>query len=68
MPLYLLDTDVPENQPKDRVLTQRLYSPDPETRINQEIVLGIGGVRVLRALQINPVVWHMNEGHSAFST
>jgi starch phosphorylase len=68
VPLYLLDTDVPENQPKDRVLTQRLYSPDPETRINQEIVLGVGGVRVLRALQINPVVWHMNEGHSAFTT
>ncbi len=66
--LYLLDTDVAENLPKDRVLTQRLYSPDPETRINQEIVLGIGGVRVLRALGINPAVWHMNEGHSAFST
>jgi len=66
--LYLLDTDVAENLPKDRVLTQRLYSPDPETRINQEIVLGIGGVRVLRALGIDPAVWHMNEGHSAFST
>ena len=66
--LYLLDTDVAENLPKDRVLTQRLYSPDPETRINQEIVLGIGGVRALRALGINPAVWHMNEGHSAFST
>jgi len=68
VPLYLLDTDVPENLPKDRVLTQRLYSPDPETRINQEIVLGVGGVRLLRALGINPAVWHMNEGHSAFST
>jgi len=68
VPLYLLDTDVPDNLPKDRVLTQRLYSPDPETRINQEVVLGIGGVRVLRACQINPTVWHLNEGHSAFST
>ena len=68
VPLYLLDTDLPENAPYDRVLTQRLYSPDPDTRIDQEIVLGIGGVRALRALKINPAVWHMNEGHPAFST
>jgi len=68
VPLYLLDTDLPENAPHDRVLTQRLYSPDPDTRIDQEIVLGIGGVRALRALKINPAVWHMNEGHPAFST
>lgn len=68
VPLYLLDTDVPENSPSDRVLTQRLYSPDPDTRIDQEIVLGIGGVRALRALKVNPGVWHMNEGHPAFST
>lgn len=68
VPLYLIDTDLPENLPQDRVLTQRLYSPDPDTRINQEMVLGIGGVRALRDLKINPVVWHMNEGHPAFST
>jgi starch phosphorylase len=67
VPLYLLDTDLPENRPQDRTLTQRLYSPDPDTRVNQEIVLGIGGVRALRALKINPAVWHMNEGHPAFS-
>ena len=68
VPLYLMDTDVLENAPTDRVLTQRLYSPDPDTRINQEMVLGIGGVRALRELKINPAVWHMNEGHPAFST
>jgi starch phosphorylase len=68
VPLYLIDTDLPENAPQDRELTQRLYSPDPDTRINQEVILGIGGVRVLRELKIEPVVWHMNEGHPAFST
>jgi starch phosphorylase len=68
VPLYLIDTDLPENQTEDRVLTQRLYSPDPDTRINQEMVLGIGGVRALRSLRISPAVWHMNEGHPAFST
>lgn len=67
-PLYLLDTDVDENDPWDRELSARLYSGDSETRIRQEIVLGVGGVRVLRALGINPNVWHMNEGHSAFLT
>lgn len=65
-PLYLLDTDVDENEPWDRELSARLYSGDSETRIRQEIMLGIGGVRALRALGINPSVWHMNEGHSAF--
>jgi len=64
--LYLLDTDVDENDPWDRELSARLYSGDSETRIRQEILLGVGGVRVLRALNINPTVWHMNEGHSAF--
>jgi glycogen phosphorylase len=64
--LYLLDTDVDENDPWDRELSARLYSGDSETRIRQEILLGIGGVRVLRALNIHPTVWHMNEGHSAF--
>ncbi len=66
--LYLLDTDVEENSPWDRELSARLYSGDRETRIRQEILLGVGGVRVLRALGINPAVWHMNEGHSAFLT
>lgn len=65
-PLYLLDTDVDENDPWDRELSARLYSGDSETRIRQEIMLGIGGVRALRALGIAPKVWHMNEGHSAF--
>lgn len=65
-PLYLLDTDVDENEPWDRELSARLYSGDSETRIRQEMMLGIGGVRALRKLGINPAVWHMNEGHSAF--
>lgn len=65
-PLYLLDTDVDENDPWDRELSARLYAGDSETRIRQEIMLGIGGVRALRALGIEPKVWHMNEGHSAF--
>jgi starch phosphorylase len=66
VPLYLLDTDVDENEPWDRELSARLYSGDIEHRIRQEIMLGIGGVRALRALNIEPSVWHMNEGHSAF--
>ena len=66
VPLYLMDTDVDENDPWDRELSARLYSGDSELRIRQEIVLGIGGVRVLRALGIEPHVLHMNEGHSAF--
>ena len=65
-PLYLLDTDVDENDPWDRELSARLYSGDSEMRIRQEIMLGIGGVRALRALGIEPSAWHMNEGHSAF--
>lgn len=64
--LYMMDTDVPENDPWNRELSARLYSGDSEMRIRQEIMLGIGGVRVLRALGITPEVWHMNEGHSAF--
>jgi starch phosphorylase len=66
VPLYLLDTDVDENEPWDRELSARLYSGDIEHRIRQEFMLGIGGVRALRALGIEPSVWHMNEGHSAF--
>jgi starch phosphorylase len=64
--IYLLDTNVEENSPNDRLLSARLYIADKELRIQQEMVLGIGGVRVLRALGINPVVWHANEGHTAF--
>lgn len=67
-PLYLLDTDVDENDPWDRELSARLYSGDSETRVRQEIMLGIGGVRMLRKLGIHPTIWHMNEGHSAFLT
>ena len=66
--LYLLCCDVEENMPQDRQLCARLYTADQEQRIQQEIVLGVGGVRVLRALGINPSVWHVNEGHSAFMT
>ncbi|NOZ53520.1 MAG: glycosyltransferase family 1 protein [Gammaproteobacteria bacterium] len=64
--LYLLDTDVSENDEKIRSITHRLYGGDKSTRILQEIVLGIGGVRALIALGLNPTVWHINEGHSAF--
>jgi len=66
VPLFLMDTDLPQNSTGDRELTMRLYQSDPDARISQEIVLGIGGVRVLRTLGIQPSVWHMNEGHSAF--
>ncbi len=66
VPLYLIDTGVEGNRPADREISARLYSGDQEFRLRQEIVLGIGGVRVLRALGIAPVVWHANEGHSAF--
>jgi glycogen phosphorylase len=64
--IYLLDTDIEENPPQDRQLSARLYVADKESRIQQEIVLGIGGVRVLRALGIKPAIWHANEGHTAF--
>ena len=64
--LYLLDTNLEENAPWDRELSARLYGGDRETRIQQEIILGIGGVRALRALGIEPDVFHLNEGHAAF--
>ncbi|MDB6062796.1 MAG: alpha-glucan phosphorylase [Verrucomicrobiaceae bacterium] len=64
--LYLLDTDLEENQERDRGITHRLYGGDKETRIQQEIVLGIGGVRALELLGLKPTVWHINEGHAAF--
>jgi starch phosphorylase len=63
---YLMDTNVSQNAPWDRELSARLYGGDQETRIRQEMVLGLGGVRVLRALAVEPSAWHMNEGHSAF--
>lgn len=64
--LYLMDTDVPENNQYDRTITYKLYGGDKETRIQQEILLGIGGIRLLDALNIKGTVYHMNEGHSAF--
>lgn len=64
--IYLLDTDMEENDPKDRTLSHQLYGGDLEMRLRQEIVLGIGGVRALRALDLAPDVWHINEGHAAF--
>jgi starch phosphorylase len=67
IPLFLLDTDIPENRAEDRHLTARLYGGDSRTRIRQEIMLGIGGARALSAMGIQPSVIHMNEGHSAFA-
>ncbi len=64
--LFLLDTDLEENAPWDRELSARLYGGDRETRIQQEIILGIGGVRALKAMGIQPAAWHLNEGHAAF--
>ncbi len=66
--LYLLDTDRDDNDPIDRWLTGHLYGGNQETRIAQEVVLGIGGVRALYALRINPSIYHLNEGHAAFCT
>lgn len=66
VPLLLLDSNVESNNPYDKELTARLYTSDMESRISQELILGIGGVRALRALGYQPTVWHMNEGHSAF--
>ncbi len=66
VPLVLLDTDVPQNDSADRPITSMLYTPGREMRLAQEVVLGVGGVRALEALGIEPSVWHMNEGHSAF--
>ncbi len=66
IPLYLLDTNLAENSPADRDITSRLYGGGSEMRIKQEIVLGIGGVRAMEAVNLQPTVWHMNEGHAAF--
>jgi starch phosphorylase len=64
--LLLLDSDIPENAEHDRAICHRLYGGDRATRIEQEIVLGVGGVRALAAVGLKPTVWHMNEGHAAF--
>lgn len=64
--IYFLDADLPVNSSEDRELTGQLYGGDQETRIGQEILLGMGGVRALRALGLEPTVWHINEGHAAF--
>jgi glycogen phosphorylase len=66
VPVYLLDTNTPENAPTDRDITHRLYGGDESTRVRQEMILGIGGIRALRALGAQPAVWHLNEGHAAF--
>lgn len=65
VPVLLLDTDVPENDDSDRPITHILYVRGREMRLHQELVLGVGGVRALRALHLEPAVWHLNEGHSA---
>jgi starch phosphorylase len=64
--LYLLDSDLADNNDADRRITYQLYGGDIHTRIQQEIVLGLGGVRALRAIGLQPTVWHINEGHAAF--
>ncbi len=64
--IYLLDTELPENESAYRGLTSRVYGGDMTTRIGQEIVMGIGGARLLQALDVTPAVFHLNEGHSAF--
>jgi len=64
--VLLLDADIPENMSEDRQVTARLYGGDSRTRISQELILGVGGVRALRAAGLRPAVFHMNEGHAAF--
>ena len=66
VPVYLLDTNCEDNAPADRDITHRLYGGDESTRVRQEMILGICGVRALRALGVAPAVWHLNEGHAAF--
>lgn len=64
--LYLLDTDLPDNSEYDRLITHQLYGGNKTMRIEQEIILGVGGVAALRAMGIKPTIWHSNEGHAAF--
>ncbi|HEY9014380.1 MAG TPA: alpha-glucan family phosphorylase, partial [Gemmatimonadales bacterium] len=66
VPIYLLDTNLEANHPDDRGLMNKLYAGGPELRLRQEWILGVGGVRVLRAMGIDPGVWHANEGHAGF--
>src|SRR5437764_13928370 len=66
VPILLLDTDLEQNDPADRGLSHRLYAGGPDLRLRQEWILGVGGVRVLRALGYDPAAWHANEGHAAF--
>jgi starch phosphorylase len=66
--LFLLDTDIEDNSDADRYIAHRLYGGDRSTRIEQEIVLGVGGVRALNDMRLAPTVWHINEGHAAFLT
>jgi len=68
IPVFLLDTDCPENTPEDRKITDHLYVIDRQTRLKQEIVLGIGGVRMLREFKVNPSAYHMNDGHPSLLT
>ncbi len=68
IPIFLLDTDLPQNDPRDRELTDHLYGGDTDYRLRQEAVLGIGGVRILQALDYDVTVYHMNEGHAALLT
>lgn len=68
IPLYLLDTNLPDNPPEIREITSRLYASESKTRLAQEILLGIGGMRALEAMEILPIVCHMNEGHAAFAS
>src|ERR1700730_13470901 len=68
VPVYLLDADLPENSDWDRTLTDTLYGGDQHYRICQEVLLGMGGVNLLRSIQLNPNSYHMNEGHAAFLT
>ena len=66
VPVYFLDTNLEENNPEDRELASKLYAGGPDLRLRQEWILGVGGVRVLRAVGIEPAAWHANEGHAAF--
>ena len=68
IPLFLLDTDIHENNDADRSVTHQLYGGDWENRLKQELLLGIGGIRLIHELNINPDIYHLNEGHAAFST
>jgi len=66
VPLYLLDTDIAQNSERDRAIAHRLYGGDRTTRLEQELVLGVAGVKALAAMGLKPSVWHINEGHAAF--